>query len=141
MRHGEIREAGETRRIFDDPQDAYTKALLHCRPSLDKRPRRLPVIADYLEGDGATSQPERERGLRGFDDIVLDVRDLGKSFYSREGWFGRRAFRAVDGVSFRLARGKTLGVVGESGSGKTTVGLTLMRLHQATRGQALFEGK
>jgi peptide/nickel transport system ATP-binding protein len=44
-------------------------------------------------------------------------------------------------VSFKLARGKTLGVVGESGSGKTTVGLTLMRLHQATTGQVLFEGE
>ena len=142
MRHGEIREAGETQRIFADPQDAYTKALLHCRPSLDARPHRLPVIADYLEGDGhAEVQPERERGLKGIEDIVLDVRDLGKSFTSREGWFGKREFHAVDGVSFRLARGKTLGVVGESGSGKTTVGLTLMRLHQATRGQAFFEGK
>jgi len=55
--------------------------------------------------------------------------------------FGRKEFKAVQDVSFKLARGKTLGVVGESGSGKTTVGLTLMRLHQATAGQALFEGK
>ena len=142
MRHGEIREMGETRRIFADPQDAYTKALLHCRPSLDSRPYRLPVIADYLGENGKVeARPERERGLKGNEEIVLEVRDLGKSFYSREGWFGRREFRAVDGVSFRLARGKTLGVVGESGSGKTTVGLTLMRLHEATRGQALFEGK
>jgi peptide/nickel transport system ATP-binding protein len=141
MRHGEIREAGATRDIFDKPQDAYTKALLHCRPSLDARPWRLPVIADYLDGGVACAQPERQRGLKGNEDIVLDVRDLGKSFISREGWFGKREFRAVDGVSFRLARGKTLGVVGESGSGKTTVGLTLMRLHQATRGEAWFEGK
>ncbi len=142
MRDGEIREMGETRRIFSDPQDAYTKALLHCRPSLDARPWRLPVIADYLDGNGAPeARPERERGLKGSEEIVLEVRDLGKSFYRREGWFGRREFRAVDGVSFRLARGKTLGVVGESGSGKTTVGLTLMRLHEATRGQALFEGR
>jgi len=142
MRHGEIREMGETRKVFAEPQDAYTKALLHCRPSLESRPWRLPVIADYLgENGGIEVRPERERGLKGDEDIVLEVRDLGKSFFSREGWFGRREFRAVDGVSFRLARGKTLGVVGESGSGKTTVGLTLMRLHEATRGQALFEGR
>ncbi|MGZ5884247.1 MAG: ATP-binding cassette domain-containing protein, partial [Burkholderiaceae bacterium] len=50
-------------------------------------------------------------------------------------------FKAVKDVSFTLPRGKTLGVVGESGSGKTTVGLSLLRLHQATSGQALFEGK
>ena len=44
-------------------------------------------------------------------------------------------------VSFDLPKGKTLGLVGESGSGKTTVGLTLMRLHEATSGEALFEGR
>ena len=43
-------------------------------------------------------------------------------------------------VNFKLAKGKTLGLVGESGSGKTTVGLTLMRLHDATSGEVLFEG-
>jgi peptide/nickel transport system ATP-binding protein len=147
MRNGEIREQGEVRQIFHNPQDAYTKALLHCRPSLDTRPWRLPVIADYMDGrtgNGAVPQAElkeRSRGLSGHEEIVLDVRNLGKSFYSRDGLFGRKEFHAVQDVSFTLARGKTLGVVGESGSGKTTVGLTLLRLHQATAGQALFEGK
>jgi peptide/nickel transport system ATP-binding protein len=69
------------------------------------------------------------------------VQDLQKSFWLREGLFGKREFKAVKGVSFKLPRGKTLGVVGESGSGKTTVGLTLLRLHQATGGRAIFEGK
>lgn len=55
--------------------------------------------------------------------------------------FGKEEFQAVKGVSFKLAKGKTLGLVGESGSGKTTVGLLLMRLHQASGGQALIEGK
>ncbi len=143
MRHGEIREIGATRQLFTTPQDAYTKALLHCRPSLDARPRRLPVIADYL-GENARQGVAQEQALRrpnGQEDIVLDVRNLGKSFYSRPGWFGRKEFRAVDNVSFKLARGRTLGVVGESGSGKTTVGLTLLRLHRATAGAAYFDGK
>jgi peptide/nickel transport system ATP-binding protein len=48
---------------------------------------------------------------------------------------------AVKDVSFKLPKGKTLGLVGESGSGKTTVGLTLMRLHDATSGEVLFEGR
>ena len=69
------------------------------------------------------------------------MRNLSKSFWSREGLFGRREFRAVKDVSFDLPKGKTLGLVGESGSGKTTVGLTLMRLHDATSGEVLFEGK
>ena len=143
MRNGEIREKGEIHQIFEAPKDPYTKALLRCRPSLDSRPMRLPVIADYLEGNGepAIVHEQRARGLTGAEDIVLDVRNLGKSFYTREGLFGKKEFKAVKDVSFKLARGKTLGVVGESGSGKTTVGLTLLRLHQATSGQALFEGK
>jgi peptide/nickel transport system ATP-binding protein len=157
MRHGEVREAGAAHDVFSRPQDAYTKALLHCRPTLDARPWRLPVIADYMagvehqrhaggdiaEGQGVTPlHPlERQRGSGPDDQPVLVVNNLSKSFYLREGWFGRREFKAVKDVSFTLARGKTLGVVGESGSGKTTVGLTLLRLHQATGGTAMFEGR
>ncbi|MDE2428849.1 MAG: ABC transporter ATP-binding protein [Burkholderiales bacterium] len=142
MRNGEIRESGSVEQIFEQPKDTYTQALLHCRPTLDSRPWRLPVIADYMENGGAVlEQKERPRGLTGNEEIVLEVNNLGKSFFSREGFFGKKEFKAVEGVSFKLARGKTLGVVGESGSGKTTVGLTLMRLHQATSGQALFDGK
>ncbi|USX25844.1 ABC transporter ATP-binding protein [Oxalobacteraceae bacterium OTU3CINTB1] len=146
MRHGEVREAGAARQVLTEPADAYTKALLHCRPRLDQRPWRLPVIADYMkEADerGVTllHPPERERGYRPDDQPVLVVNNLSKSFYLREGWFSKREFKAVDNVSFTLARGRTLGVVGESGSGKTTVGLTLLRLHQATGGSAMFEGR
>ncbi len=143
MRDGEIREQGEAKQVFEAPRDAYTKALLLCRPQLDRRPERLPVIDDFMSGgaQGPGEIPERRRGSSPDDQIVLKVRDLGKSFWSREGLFGRREFKAVQRVSFDLPRGKTLGLVGESGSGKTTVGLTLMRLHQATTGEALFDGR
>ena len=143
MRHGEVRETGEVRQVFDAPQDSYTKALLHCRPSLDERPWRLPVIADYMEGKAGpgVAVKQRTRGYAPGDEPVLVVNNLSKSFYTREGLFGKREFQAVKDVSFTLPRGKTLGVVGESGSGKTTVGLTLLRLHQATGGTAMFHGK
>ena len=143
MRNGEIREQGVAKQVFENPRDTYTKALLKCRPQLDRRPARLPVIDDFMSGDGTGPDniPERTRGVDPADPIVLQVRDLGKSFYSREGIFGRREFKAVKNVSFDLRKGKTLGLVGESGSGKTTVGLTLMRLHEATTGEALFEGR
>lgn len=150
MRHGEIREAGAARQIFDTPKDLYTRALLHCRPNLATRPWRLPVIADFMQEEhnesansdvASSAHTERQRGVEGNEEIVLDVRHLKKSFYTRTGFLGSKEFRAVDDVSFRLARGKTLGVVGESGSGKTTVGLTLMRLHRASSGEAIFDGK
>lgn len=142
MRHGEIREAGLTQQIFNQPQDSYTQALLHCRPRIDSRPKRLPVIADFLSENGlADNTEQRQRGLNGGEEIILRVEHLSKSFYSRSGFFGKHEFKAVDDVSFNLARGKTLGLVGESGSGKTTVGLMLMRLHQASSGAAWFDGK
>ena len=141
MRSGEIREQGTAKDVFESPRDDYTKALLQCRPELDHRPMRLPVIDDFMGGRGPQHTEERARGISPSDPVILDVRNLGKSFHVREGLFGKREFKAVSDVSFRLRRGRTLGLVGESGSGKTTVGLTLMRLHEPTGGQALFEGR
>ena len=79
---------------------------------------------------------ERERSM----EPLLQVEGLAKHFEVRSGPFSRRTrlLRAVDGVSFRLARGETLALVGESGSGKTTVGRTLLRLHEPTAGRALY---
>ncbi|KPC53715.1 ABC transporter ATP-binding protein [Amantichitinum ursilacus] len=141
MRHGEIREAGSVEQIFNAPANPYTKALLNCRPHLDSRPLRLAVIDDFMQPGGYVKPGERVRGYEASDEIILDVQHLAKSFDIRQGLFGKRQFHAVKDVSFQLPRGKTLGIVGESGSGKTTVGLTLVRLHQATGGKALFHGK
>ncbi|WP_447507029.1 ABC transporter ATP-binding protein [Acinetobacter oleivorans] len=150
MRHGEIREQGVAEEVLEQPKDVYTRALLYCRPQMSQRPYRLPVTSDFMRQEDnilveqsfdASEIPERKRGLNGDERIILEVKDLKKSFYSRKGLFGKEEFQAVKGVSFKLAKGKTLGLVGESGSGKTTVGLLLMRLHQASGGQAFIEGK
>jgi peptide/nickel transport system ATP-binding protein len=140
MQDGVIKEQGTVDDIFQHPQDAYTKALLSCRPRLDRRPKRLPVIDDFLKGDPGVRLEERRRGTSPDDAIILEVKNLDKTFFLKEGLFGKRAVPAVKGVSFQLPKGKTLGLVGESGSGKTTVGLTVMRLHEATGGEVLFEG-
>ena len=143
MRHGQVREQGDVRQVLTDPQDDYTRALLHCRPRIDERPMRLPVIDDFMQGRAGqgVALAQRTRGYTEGDAPLLVVDRLCKSFFTRGGLFGKREFKAVKDVSFTLARGKTLGVVGESGSGKTTVGLTLLRLHQATSGTAMFEGR
>jgi peptide/nickel transport system ATP-binding protein len=142
MQSGEIKEKGSARQIFESPQHPYTKALLSCRPQVDSRPKRLPVIDDFMQPGGLKpiNLEQRVRGYVPGDQIVLEVNNLSKHFQLKEGLFKTRDVVAVKGASFKLARGKTLGVVGESGSGKTTVGLTLMRLHEATSGEVLFDG-
>ena len=76
-------------------------------------------------------------------EYILEVNDLKKHYPIRSGMFGRvtGAVKAVDGVSFKIKRGTTMGLVGESGCGKTTVGKTVLRLHEKSGGDVLFEGK
>ena len=76
-------------------------------------------------------------------DVLLEVRDLVKHFPIGGGLFGRpqAVVRAVDGVSFTIRRGETLGLVGESGCGKTTTGRLILQLDRPTRGTVLFEGQ
>jgi oligopeptide/dipeptide ABC transporter ATP-binding protein len=91
----------------------------------------------------STAPAKAPKEAKAYDGPLLEVRDLAKWFPVRGGLFSRvrQYVRAVDGVSFTLARSKTLGLVGESGCGKTTVGRTILRLIHATAGQVLFEGQ
>ena len=73
--------------------------------------------------------------------ILLEVEDLKKHFPVKKGLFSKPAYiRAVDGVSFQVKKGETLGVVGESGSGKTTLGLMVLKLIEPTSGKIYFDG-
>jgi peptide/nickel transport system ATP-binding protein len=142
MRHGILREQGPVADIFARPKDAYTQALLACRPSLEGNPARLMVIDDHIAGRAAQQEPKPKDPDA---PLVLEVKALNKSFWIKQGLFGRREFKAVQNVNFQLRKGHTLGVVGESGSGKTTMGLSLLRLHEANTGpmsgEAIFGGK
>ena len=142
MRHGIVREQGAVAQIFSAPVDAYTKALLACRPSLTNIPARLTVIDEHIAGATTADAQAAPAAAKDPDaPVVLEVRALAKSFFLKEGLFGKREFKAVQGVNFQLRRGHTLGVVGESGSGKTTMGLTLLRLHEPTGGEVIFDGQ
>ena len=72
--------------------------------------------------------------------FLIQVQDLRKYFY-REGFFStdRKPIRAVDGISFSIRKGETLGLVGESGCGKTTAGKSILRLIEPTSGQIFFK--
>jgi len=138
MRNGVVREQGPVARIFEAPQDDYTRALLACRPGLGGNPARLMVIDDHIAGR-AVQQVGKAKDPNA--PVLLQVRSLAKSFWLKEGLFGKREFKAVQDVNFNLRKGHTLGVVGESGSGKTTMGLSLLRLHEPSGGEALFDGR
>ncbi len=143
MREGMIREQGPVKAIFEAPQDDYTKALLACRPTLAHNPPRLMVIDDHMalaRGEAGAARLET-KAKDPAAPVVLEVRSLAKSFWLRQGLFGKREFKAVQDVNFQLRKGHTLGVVGESGSGKTTMGLTLLRLHEPTAGEVIFDGR
>jgi peptide/nickel transport system ATP-binding protein len=150
MRNGTVREAGPVRTLFSQPQDPYTKALLSCRPSADRQGKRLLTIDDWMCTSAGESLPLAKptadvtavpvAKLR-IDQALLEVQGLRKVFKRSGPWFQSDDFVAVENVSFELMRGQTVGLVGESGSGKTTVGLCLLRLHEATAGKVLFNGK
>jgi peptide/nickel transport system ATP-binding protein len=135
-----VRESGPVERIFGAPQDAYTKALLLCRPRLDVKPKRLPVIDDFMRSAAPqiTLEPRVARPAQ--QPPLIEAKGLRKEYRLKTGLFARKTIEAVKEASFELYRGRTLGVVGESGSGKTTVGMMLMRLIDATEGQVLYDG-
>lgn len=106
MSQGEIVETGTTRQILQTPAHPYTKTLVAAEPS----------------GEPEAVQNGQEK--------ILKVRDLKVTFTTKKGFFARNntTLAAVDGLSFDLSQGETLGIVGESGSGKSTLAYAILRL-------------
>lgn len=161
MYKGKIVEYGAAAQIFNNPQHPYTKGLVACRPSLNRRPRKLLTVSDYMsvieDEFGKTTITAREPAQpteitqeeikQRLADIsakqpLLTVRNLEVAFPIR-GVFGetKRYHQAVNGVSFDVFPGETLGLVGESGCGKTTLGRTLLKLIEPTGGEIFFDGE
>ena len=78
------------------------------------------------------------------NEVLLSVRDLNKHFPIKSGIIFKKSnayVHAVDGVSFDIYKGETLGLVGESGCGKSTTGRTVLHLYEPTSGSVMFDGK
>ena len=167
MYKGKIVEQGTVYEIFNNPQHPYTKSLLACRPPLNYRMKKLPVVSDFMEmvEDETGNSFIREKKV-GIEDLVnslkisdsitqkryetlmsrqpiLEVVDLKTHFPAAKNFFGKVSsyVKAVDGVSLQVYPGETLGLVGESGCGKTTLGRSILRLAEASSGKVMFEGK
>ncbi|MFM9007054.1 MAG: ABC transporter ATP-binding protein [Bacteroidota bacterium] len=145
-------EQGSVDEVFKNPQHAYTRGLLACRPSINLEKARLPVMSDFLNAaenpaelsttSGKQKKREEKSPLRKAEDAVFSVRQLSVTYTGRKtSLFGPSSrFKAVDGISFDVFRGETLGLVGESGCGKTTLGRCMLGLVQAASGSICFEG-
>ncbi len=167
MYQGEIVEAGSVWQVFAHPQHPYTKGLLTCRPHLDSRLRRLPTVSDFmrvstnaagelhieerpidvdeaLERAQEVSVAEMEQRLAALQQKqpLLQVEDLRVAFPIKN-LFGqtKRYLMAVNGVSFEVYPGETLGLVGESGCGKSTLARAILQLIKPTGGHVFFAGQ
>jgi peptide/nickel transport system ATP-binding protein len=147
MYKGEIVETNSVREIFRNPQHPYTKGLLACTPILHQKGQRLPIVSDFLDEKKSqiniTKQREEIRTAgKTQPEILLHVKELSVWFPVKRNLLGKSLSftKAVDGVSFEVIRGETLGLVGESGCGKTTLGRTLLRLIEPTAGEIVYNG-
>ncbi len=148
MYRGNIVEWGPVENIFVKPQHPYTKGLLACRPSLKSKSARLPTVSDFMSEDGKEKvfdiRALGEKKVRAVTDknpVILELNNVKKHFPIRGGVFGgvKNWVKAVDGVSLKVHKGRTLGLVGESGCGKSTLGRTILRLIEPTAGEIKYD--
>lgn len=135
MHEGKVVERGSADQVFQDPQHTYTRQLLDAVPSArlrGSRRSRLPAAR-------AWKPPLRsqEQSPSTFPSVVLSAANLVKRFKGPDGVLRT----AVDGISFELRSGETLGVVGESGSGKSTMARLALALDLPDEGAVLFQGR
>lgn len=147
MYKGDIVEKGTVKEIFEAPKKSYTKALLGSRPTLDVRYKILPTIASIKDNSfipqSITSQQRAKKHQKIYTKTpLLRVENVAKSYFSRVGVFGQKQeIKAVNGISFDVFEGETLGLVGESGCGKSTLGKVILQLEKATKGSIFYKGK
>jgi peptide/nickel transport system ATP-binding protein len=145
MYKGEIVEEGDKNAIFRQAQHPYTRALIACRPAAHPRGERLPIVSDFLnrkEDEPVVKSSPQPTPKKTYTDVLVDVDRLTVRYTTKTSVLGKplQFFTAVNGVSFSIFRGETLGLVGESGCGKTTLGRTLLRLVEPSEGKIVYEG-
>ena len=155
MKKGRIVEEALVEDLFKRPKHPYTKKLIAASPGPNSTLAELTAISEEMETKNmvpvAPNFVETAGEIKGHR-YLLEVIDLVKEFPQRNentsilSWFNKNdeeesAFRAVDGISFTLKRGESLGLVGESGCGKSTTSSIITRLLDATSGDVIFDGE
>ncbi len=149
MYRGKVIEQGPAHDILNHPNESYTQGLLACRPPLDSRPERLPTVEDFLNGanglngqDGPDEAPSSPIA-HSTQQPLITVRGLSVTYTLKKSLFGKplQTLKGVDGISFDIMEGETLGLVGESGCGKSTLGRALLRLIDHSDGSICYRGR
>ncbi len=162
MYKGKIVEKASVAELFSNPQHPYTKGLLACRPSPERKLKKLPVIADFLKvnmhGKIESTNETISHLINSLKFNYNELADRKEKIYSQKpilkvknlktwhpiktGLFSAatKFVKAVNDVSFEVFPGETLGLVGESGCGKTTLGRSILKLVELTAGKIIFKG-
>ncbi|MFZ1257243.1 MAG: ABC transporter ATP-binding protein [Saprospiraceae bacterium] len=141
MNQGKIIEQGNIQKIFENPEQAYTKGLINCRPPLKRKIRKLLTIQDFEtpqtsnnrdHENSFVSQFEIDKRLQSLElkKDLITVQKLNIRYTTGRTFFGKikNEIHAVRDVSFTIKEGETLGLVGESGSGKSSIGRAILNL-------------
>ncbi len=147
MYKGNLVEQGSADEIFNHPKHPYTKALMQTRPHYKSAGLVLPTIPDLLteHSDGTFTEKifvSEERKKQTANDVILEVKHLGKT-YGKSRWLGKSQTPkpVLNGLSFKVTQGQTLGIVGESGCGKSTLAKILTGLENPTQGEIVIHKK
>ena len=140
LNKGVCEEMGTTKQLFQRPQSPYTKGLINAIPPVDKRPKRLRTVQDFITGNAKprneTITERKKRHKRIYKQSpVLEVKGLEKTFRQ-----GKQPHQALNEINFSIYSGETLGIVGNSGRGKSTLGSCLLKLIQPDRGEIYYSG-
>jgi len=153
MQKGVLVENKSAKDLFDKPEHSYTKALLACRPNMNKNLKSLATVSDFLENtdlDINSFYKQNERSLSELQSTrsplykqksILEIQNLSKT-YQDSSFFGKKTIvKALNNVSLSLYKGESLGVVGESGCGKSTLSKCIVQLEKQSAGEILLDGE